>query len=118
MFIFIGILFVIKVLVTQLFGFIYANTHAIYSLLALLIFGAIALMFFQPSRKYSGVALIIAILLYSAVEILAPYTVAIGWIISAIVAAIATVSIKRPMLLMVRRHQTMPSWCKVILSIL
>ena len=118
MIIFFFFFFAINVLMAQIFGFVYANTTAIYSLLALLIFGAIAMMFIQETRRYSGVALIIAILLYAAVEILAPYTVAIGWIISAIVAVIATVSIKRPMLRMVRRHrQTMPTWCRIILSI-
>lgn len=119
MLIFICFLLATKILVAQFFGFIYANTSAIYTLLALLIFVAVAMMFLQETRKYSGFALIITILLYAGIEILAPYTVAVAWIISATIAIVATVSIKKPMLRMVRRNrQTLPTWGRVLLSIL
>ena len=119
MLIFIGILFATNMLVAQIFGFVYANTSAIYSLLALLIFAAIAMMFLQETRRYSGVALFLAVLLYATVGILAPYTWAIGWIVAAIIAIITTVLIKRPMLRMVRRNSGhIPTWCRILLSII
>ena len=118
MIIFATILLVANMLVAHFFGFVYANTAAIYSLLALLILAAVGMMFLQNTRKYSGFALIITILLYAGIEILAPYTVAIAWIISAIIAIVATVNIKKPMLRMVKHNSsTMPTWCRILLSI-
>ena len=71
---FICFLLATNMLVAQLFGFIYANTSAIYTLLALLIFVAVAMMFLQETRKYSGIAFFIAVLLYASIGILAPFT--------------------------------------------
>lgn len=117
MLIFISFLLATNMLVAQFFDFVYINVSAIYTILALIIFGAIALMFLQGTRRFSGVALIVTVLLYAAVELLAPYIVPIGWIISAIVAIVVTVNIKRPMLRMIRR-QALPTWARVFLSIL
>ena len=119
MLIFIGILIVANMLVTGLFTFIYANTAAIYSLLALLIFATLAMTFIQSTRRFAWVGFVMVILLYVAVDVLQPYTVSIAWIISAILAIVATVVVKRPMLRMVRRNRNnLPAWSRIVLSII
>lgn len=119
MLIFTGILIVANMLVTGLFTFIYANTAAIYSLLALLIFATLAMTFIQSTRRFAWVGFVMVILLYVAVDVLQPYTVSIAWIISAILAIVATVVVKRPMLRMVRRNRNnLPAWSRIVLSII
>ena len=72
------------------------NTEALYSLLAVLIFLALALTVLKQTRRYAWTMFAIAIILYASIEILGPYGKTIATWMAIAIAIVATLLIKRP----------------------
>lgn len=112
--------------ISSVVAFVVASAHAIYSMCALLIFGFVAIALgTHNNRAWSWMFL--AVLVMVGVETLAPYSNAVSNILAALVAVIATVSIKRPMLAYIRRDRVRPvnlggprlaPWMRIVLTIL
>lgn len=115
------ILFVIaNSAITAFFNGVYSHTEDIYAILAVVIFLTIALTFVREARRYAWIGFIIAVILYAAVGFLAPYIVTLTFVISIIVAILATVAIKRPLWRAMRREDQLvqsriPGWGRLLI---
>ncbi len=108
MLIFIILFFSAVTLISWVVGFILASAQAITTFVVLIIFACVASAVFSRNNR-AWTWMFIGVLIMVGMETLAPHAVAVVKILAAIVAAIATVSIKRPMLQYVRRDRVRPA---------
>lgn len=108
MLIFIVIFFTAIAVITGIVGFIVASSQAIMSFAALLVLGCVALAIGTRNNR-AWTWMFIGILVMVGIETLAPHAVVVVKILAAVVAGIATVSIKRPMLRYIRRDRMRPA---------
>ena len=87
---------------------IVASSQAIMSFAALLVLGCVALAIGTRNNR-AWTWMFIGILVMVGIETLAPHAVVVVKILAAVVAGIATVSIKRPMLRYIRRDSMRPA---------
>ncbi len=102
MLIFIIMFFSAIAVITGIVGFIVASSQAIISFAALLVLGCVALAIGTRNNR-AWTWMFIGILVMVGIETLAPHAVVVVKILAAVVAAIATISIKRPMIRYIRR---------------
>ena len=108
MLIFIVMFFSAIAVITGIVGFIIASSQALMSFAALLVLGCVAIAIgMKNNRAWSW--MFIGIIAMVAIETLAPHAAAVIKILAAVVAGIATVSIKRPMLRYIRRDSMRPA---------
>lgn len=107
MLIFIVMFFSAIAVITGIVGFIIASSQALMSFAALLVLGCVAIAIgMKNNRAWSW--MFIGIIAMVAIETLAPHAAAVIKILAAVVAGIATISIKRPMLRYIRRDSMRP----------
>ena len=104
MVIFLTLFAVANILVTNFFAFIYVNVEAIYTIVVLLIFAAIGMMFISQLRKYSVGCFLLTVLVLCGIEILAPYIGIVTIILSVVFSLIMTFIIKRRIVRYMRRR--------------
>ena len=108
MLIFIASFWAAIAVISGIVGFIIASSQALMSFAALLVLGCVAIAIgMKNNRAWSW--MFIGIIAMVAIETLAPHAAAVIKILAAIVAGIATVSIKRPMLRYIRRDSMRPA---------
>lgn len=108
MLIFIVMFFSAIAVITGIVGFIIASSQALMSFAALLVLGCVAIAIgMKNNRAWSW--MFIGIIAMVAIETLAPHAAAVIKILAAVVAGIATISIKRPMLRYIRRDSMRPA---------
>lgn len=108
MLIFIALFSAAIAVISWVIGFILASAQAIMSFLLLIVLACVAIAIFSKNNR-AWTWMFIGVLIMVGMETLAPHAVAVVKILAAIVAAIATVSIKRPMLQYVRRDRARPA---------
>lgn len=107
MLIFIASFWAAIAVISGIVGFIIASSQALMSFAALLVLGCVAIAIgMKNNRAWSW--MFIGIIAMVAIETLAPHAAAVIKILAAIVAGIATISIKRPMLRYIRRDSMRP----------
>lgn len=108
MLIFIASFWAAIAVISGIVGFIIASSQALMSFAALLVLGCVAIAIgMKNNRAWSW--MFIGIIAMVAIETLAPHAAAVIKILAAIVAGIATISIKRPMLRYIRRDSVRPA---------
>lgn len=108
MLIFIVMFFSAIAVITGIVGFIIASSQALMSFAALLVLGCVAIAIgMKNNRAWSW--MFIGIIAMVAIETLAPHAAAVIKILAAVVAGIATISIKRPMLRYIRTDSMRPA---------
>lgn len=108
MLIFIVMFFSAIAVITGIVSFIIASTQALLSMGALLVLACVAIAIgMKNNRAWSW--MFIGIIAMVAIETLAPHAAAVIKILAAVVAGIATISIKRPMLRYIRRDSMRPA---------
>lgn len=108
MLIFIASFWAAIAVISGIVGFIIASSQALMSFAALLVLGCVAIAIgMKNNRAWSW--MFIGIIAMVAIETLAPHAAAVIKILAAIVAGIATISIKRPMLRYIRRDSMRPA---------
>ena len=108
MLIFIVMFFSAIAVITGIVGFIIASSQALRSFAALLVLGCVAIAIgMKNNRAWSW--MFIGILVMVGIEILVPHAAVVVKVLAAVVAGIATVSIKRPMLRYIRRDSMRPA---------
>lgn len=108
MLIFIASFWAAIAVISGIVGFIIASSQALMSFAALLVLGCVAIAIgMKNNRAWSW--MLIGIIAMVAIETLAPHAAAVIKILAAIVAGIATISIKRPMLRYIRRDSMRPA---------
>ena len=108
MLIFIALFSAAIAVISWVIGFILASAQAIMSFLLLIVLACVASAVFSKNNR-AWTWMFICVLIMAGMGMLAPHAVAVVKILAAIVAAIATVSIKRPMLQYVRRDRARPA---------
>ena len=107
MLIFIVMFFSAIAVITGIVGFIIASSQALMSFAALLVLGCVAIAIgMRNNRAWSW--MFIGILVMVGIEILVPHAAVVVKVLAAVVAGIATVSIKRPMLRYIRTDSMRP----------
>lgn len=94
-----------RVGITAVLNWMVANTVALWTILAFLIFAGLAMTFIpgskdKPSKakKWGWICFVGAILAYAAVGFLKPIVHIVAIVLAAIVTIVAVIAIKRPML--------------------
>lgn len=105
----------VKNMTTAFMANVFANQSAVYSILVIVMFLAIALTILHQTRRWGWVGFLIAAILYAAVEILAPYQNSVAIVIAAIVAIVIAVIVKRPMWRYARR---LKGWKRVVFTLI
>ena len=107
MLIFIASFWAAIAVISGIVSFIIASTQALLSLGALLVLACVAIAIgMKNNRAWSW--MFIGILVMVGIEILVPHAAVVVKVLAAVVAGIATVSIKRPMLRYIRRDSMRP----------
>lgn len=108
--------------ISQVFlGAFFASAEAVASVCTLAIFACIALaVFCKMQRAWAG--MFIAIIVMVAVDVLAPHEAMLEICLSAIIAVIGTVAVKRPIMQWLRRDARrsdprVPQWLRLILTL-
>jgi len=73
---------------------VFMNTAAIYSILAIIMFMSLGLLFIQKARQWAWFFFAISIVLMVAVQALAPYQAILTNVVAIILAILGTVAIK------------------------
>lgn len=108
MLIFIGFFWAAVAVISGIVSFIIASTQALLSMGALLVLACVAIAIgMRNNRAWSW--MFIGIIAMVAIETLAPHAAAVIKILAAVVAGIATISIKRPMIRYIRRDSMRPA---------
>lgn len=108
MLIFIVMFFSAIAVITGIVGFIIASSQALMSFAALLVLGCVAIAIgMKNNRAWSW--MFIGIIAMVAIETLVPHAAVVVKVLAAVVAGIATVSIKRPMLRYIRTDSMRPA---------
>lgn len=108
MLIFIASFFAAIAVISGIVSFIIASTQALLSMGALLVLACVAIAIgMKNNRAWSW--MFIGILVMVGIEILVPHAAVVVKVLAAVVAGIATVSIKRPMLRYIRRDSMRPA---------
>lgn len=108
MLIFIASFWAAIAVISGIVSFIIASTQALLSLGALLVLACVAIAIgMKNNRAWSW--MFIGILVMVGIEILVPHAAVVVKVLAAVVAGIATVSIKRPMLRYIRRDSMRPA---------
>lgn len=108
MLIFIVMFFSAIAVISWVIGFILASAQAIMSFLLLIVLACVAIAISSKNnRAWSW--MFICVLIMAGMGMLAPHAVAVVKILAAVVAGIATFSIKRPMLRYIRRDSMRPA---------
>lgn len=107
-------------LVGSVLAGVFANSEAMYSILAVGIFAAIALWFIPKTKGYALGIVGVLIVAYVAVEVLAPYASVLTIVIAAVASVVVLVQVKRPMLQYLHRGngRNLPTWARVCLTLL
>lgn len=112
------ILFMVAGYVTTTFlSTVMNNAEAIYTILAIVLFMGVGLMFIQSMRGIGTTVLLTAVVLMVAVQALQPYYMFVARAAAVAVAMLGTVTFKRPMLRFVRNDErrskpTLPTWAR------
>lgn len=108
MLIFIGFFLATIAVISGIVSFIIASTQALLSMGALLVLACVAIAIgMRNNRAWSW--MFIGIIAMVAIETLAPHAAAVIKILAVVVAGIATISIKRPMIRYIRRDSMRPA---------
>ena len=108
MLIFIASFWAAIAVISGIVSFIIASTQALLSLGALLVLACVAIAIgMKNNRAWSW--MFIGILVMVGIEILVPHAAVVVKVLAAVVAGIATVSIKRPMLRYIRTDSMRPA---------
>lgn len=108
MLIFIASFWAAIAVISGIVGFIIASTQALLSMGALLVLACVAIAIgMKNNRAWSW--MFIGIIAMVGIEILVPHAAVVVKVLAAVVAGIATVSIKRPMLRYIRRDSMRPA---------
>ena len=115
--IFIILFMVMGYMTNTLLSTVVANAEAIYTILAIVLFMGVGLMFIQSMRGIGTTVFLIAIVLMVAVQALQPYYMFVARCAAVAIAIIGTVVFKRPMLRFVRNDErrsnpTLPTWAR------
>ena len=107
-------------LIGSIVGSVFSNSAALYSILAVGIFAAIALWFIPKTKGYAfGIAGVL-IVAYVALQVLAPYASVLTTVVAVVAAVVVLVMVKRPMLRYLRNGngRNLPTWARVCLTLL
>lgn len=108
MLIFIASFWAAIAVISGIVSFIIASTQALLSMGALLVLACVAIAIgMKNNRAWSW--MFIGILVMVGIEILVPHAAVVVKVLAAVVAGIATVSIKRPMLRYIRTDSMRPA---------
>lgn len=108
MLIFIGFFWAAVAVISGIVSFIIASTQALLSMGALLVLACVAIAIgMRNNQAWSW--MFIGIIAMVAIETLAPHAAAVIKILAAVVAGIATISIKRPIIRYIRRDSMRPA---------
>ena len=123
MLIFIVLFMVASYVTTSFLVTVFANTAAIYSILSIVLFGGIGLMFLKEARRIGTTIFLAAVLLMVAVQGLAPYKDILIKCVAAILAIVGLVLLKRPMLRFVRNDERsqnpfLPVWARWVMRLI
>lgn len=115
--------FIANLAITSFFNGIYSHTEDIFTILAIVIFLALAMTFLRSTRNYAWIGFIMAIILYAAIDLLAPYIGTLTFVLSLIIAITITLAIKRPMWRAMRREANrqpprIPAWGRLLIQLI
>ncbi|MBQ6991849.1 MAG: hypothetical protein IJN50_02900 [Clostridia bacterium] len=106
-------------------NWVIGNSVAIYTLLALLIFGGLAMTLIpgsgnrpSPFRRWGWLCFVAAVLGYVAVSVLAPFTQTVSIVLAILVAVVVLVISKRAIFRWLHNHGEIPSWATWILRLI
>lgn len=104
------------------FSVLLANTNAIYSLLAVLIFLTLALTYIKETRKWAWTGFLLAVILYAAIGILAPHVRFIAYLIAFGIAIPGTIFFRKHFIKFLKKNdesiKNLPTWFKFILKLI
>lgn len=114
--------FAVLTTASAVFSVLIANTHAIYSILAIIIFLTLTLTYIKQTRKWAWTGFILAVILYSAVGILAPHVRFITYLIAFGVSIPCTLIFRKHFIKFLKQNdksiQKLPIWFKFIIKLL
>lgn len=114
--------FAVLSIANAVFSILHANTNAIYSLLAVLIFLTLALTYIKETRKLAWTGFLLAIIFYATIGILAPYVRFISYLISFGIAIPGTIIFRKHLMKFLKKNdesiKNLPTWFKFILKII
>lgn len=114
------VFFILSQVAGSIIGGIFSNSEAMYMILVVGIFAAIALWFVPQTKGYAfGIAGVL-IVAYVALQVLAPYASVLITVIAAIATVVVLVMVKRPMLRYLRNGngRNLPTWARICLTLL
>lgn len=114
--------FAVLTTASAVFSVLIANTHAIYSILAIIIFLTLTLTYIKQTRKLAWTGFILAVILYSAVGILTPHVRFITYLIAFGVSIPCTLIFRKHLIKFLKQNdksiQKLPIWFKFIIKLL